>query len=254
MKTMNFKKITAKILLVSVTVLTLAGCGSSSTDTDTSETGEAEAAEDAQAEADTQADTDTQTETDALPAEEETPVPTEVDVDHLSEDQQNMLAPMDCFSAAADTFEPYEDLDQSTVWEALYLIIVNYTDTFSRKVTRDLNSNELVVPESVLIDCAYAMFDGFDGTLPQNGYGENINREDDTYYFMDSDRGDSYTRISAWTDEGDGTCTVETQILSESDQELYAAYQFTLGPNPGNEDESSPLFIYTVTGMEKLDE
>ncbi len=246
MKTMNFTKNFARILLITVTALALAGCSdSTSGESETEKVSESEPA----------AETETaknESENESEPAEEPEPEPVaqEVDVNDLSVRQQNMLAPMDCYSAVTDTFVPYDQLDQGTVWEALYLIIVNYTDVFGTEVTRDDETNSIVVPDTVLIDCAYAMFDGFDGTLPQNGYGENINVEDSNYIFMDSDRGDSATRITAWTDEADGTCTVETEVYAESDGEIYSTWRFTLGPNEQPSGDDS-LFDYTVTGMEK---
>ncbi len=254
MKTHNLTKKVAEVLLITVTVLTLAGCsGTESADTESAAAEESEpAAESEPAGNDTSAENEPDAE-ESEPAQSEEPVARELDVNNLSETQQNMLAPMDCYSAVTDTYRPYDQLDQGTVWEALYLIIVNYTDVFGSEVTRDDDTNSLVVPDSVLVDCAYAMFDGFDGSLPVNGYGENINIEGSNYIFMDSDRGDSATRISAWTDEADGTCTVETEVYSESDGEIYNSYRFTLGPDSHSAGSSDPLFAYTVTGMEKLE-
>ncbi len=223
----KFTKKTAAVLLAAMMALTLAGCSSSDTGEETSS-----------------ADTENIT-INRKQAEE-------VDVENLSKEQENMLAPMDCVSSVETAYAPYDELDHGTVWEGLYLIIVNYTDVFGDEVTRDEEDNNLVVSEDVLVDCAYAMYDGFDGNLPEDGFGENINRKDDTYYFMDSDRGDSYTRISAWTNETDGTCSVETEVLSESEQELYATYRFTLSENAHAKDESDPLFTYTVTDLTEV--
>ncbi len=252
MKAKNFTKKIAEFLLITVTALALAGCsGSGSADTESGTAAESEPA--AEEEASVESEQDEETAAESEPAQTEEPVAQEVDVNNLSEMQQNMLAPMDCYSAVTDTWKPYDQLDQGTVWEALYLIIVNYTDVFGSEVTRDEDTNSLVVPDTVLIDCAYAMFDGFDGSLPLNGYGENINIEGSNYIFMDSDRGDSATRISAWTDEADGTCTVETEVYAESDGEIYNSYRFTLGPDSHSSGSEDRLFAYTVTGMEKLE-
>ncbi len=227
----SFTKKTAEILLVTIMAMTLAGCSGSDSESSSAET-----------------------ENITISEKEKEPAQEEMDVENLTEEQENMLAPMDCVSSAETAYAPYDELDHGTVWEGLYLIIVNYTDVFGDKVTRDEEDNNLVVSEDVLVDCAYAMYDGFDGTLPEDGFGENINREDETYYFMDSDRGDSYTRISAWTNETDGACTVETEVLSESEQELLASYRFTLSENEHAKDESDPIFAYTVTDMKNLEE
>ncbi len=252
MKTSNLTKYFSRILLITVTALALAGCSSSGSDsTQSTEASESEPAAETET-TPSEPEEESEPEEAAEPEEEAEPVAQEVDVNNLSAAQQNMLAPMDCYSAVTDIFLPYDQLDQGTVWEALYLIIVNYTDVFGTEVTRDDDINSIVVPETVLVDCAYAMFDGFDGTLPQNGYGENINVEDSNYIFMDSDRGDSATRITAWTDEADGTCTVETEVYAESDGEIYSSWRFTLGPDEQADGGSDRLFEYTVTCMEKL--
>ncbi len=251
-----FKKKSAVLIAgVLAASVVLAGCGESAAKTadavEAEETAEEEAAaeeiSDREDEVEETLDVEEVVEEEA-PDEEVSEEYITYNVDDLSARQQDMLGPMDTIASCMTQNGPTDIGDSECVWTALYLMVVNYGDLLEDRI--EYEGNELYVTEDVLFECASAMFADFNGTLPDGDMG-NITKDGDRYCMPGSDRGDSYARISAWTDNPDGTCTVEIQELIESEQEVTQEYRLELTENRFGEENGYSLFAYSVASVEQ---
>ncbi len=246
------KKLTLLTALSLAASLALAGCGTASSNSGS--TGEAEeaAAEEAadieEAGEETAEIEETVEEEESAPEEEVPEEPVSYNIADLSTKQENMLGPMDTIATCQTEDGPTDYEDSEEVWTAVYLLVMNYSDLFEGRI--EYEDNYLYVTEDVLDECASAMFADFDGTLPEGDMG-SITKDGDRYCLPGSDRGDSYARISSWTENPDGTCTVEIQELIESEHEVTQEYRIELVENKYAGTEEDALFVYSVASVEQ---
>lgn len=182
----------------------------------------------------------------SLPVEEAVAIPAEVDVENLTEDQQEMYYIMD---ALADCcyYDIYEPSNPSFFWSALKAF-VSYN---SADWSEGYSEMGLLVKQDKIEKIAAGLFEMYNGLLdiPESEY---IIQENDSYTFMVGDRGMEYTKISSWTMQADGTDKVTMELIDEMENEVFAIYEFTLVPNPRLQYDNEQVFQYSVRNVEKI--
>ncbi len=177
------------------------------------------------------------------------------DVNNLTQEQQNMLAPMDAVGAVLDVYNPdysvsYDVNNPDCVWQALYYMIVDYFQTlFSDSSGLTVETGSLLASEELLKECVYAMFSDFDGNLPDE---TDYEKAGESYVFYLSNRGDEFPMISSWIEHPDGTCTAETQLWVDAKSNLAEEFRFELIPNAHVDQYENPLFFYSIDSVEVL--
>lgn len=182
----------------------------------------------------------------SLPVEEAVAIPAEVNVENLTEDQQEMYYIMD---ALADCcyYDIYEPSNPSFFWSALKAF-VSYN---SADWSEGYSEMGLLVKQDKIEKIAAGLFESYNGLLdiPESEY---VIQENDSYTFMAGDRGMEYTKITSWTMQADGTDKVTMELIDEMENEVYAIYEFTLVPNPRLQYDSKQVFQYAVRNVEKI--
>lgn len=182
----------------------------------------------------------------SLPVEEAVAIPAEVDVENLTEDQQEMYYIMD---ALADCcyYDIYEPSNPSFFWSALKAFVSFNSADWSE----GYSEMGLLVKQDKIEKIAAGLFESYNGLLdiPESEY---IIEENDSYTFMAGDRGMEYTKITSWTVQADGTDKVTMELIDEMENEVYAIYEFTLVPNPRLQYDKEQVFQYSVRNVEKI--
>lgn len=204
-------------------------------------------------------------ETIATPQEEATSTETssvtivEIPVEELSKEQQNMLAIMDSLNMCmVENQCDYTPEDPDFLWKALFYTIGNYPDLRDNEesglITIDNSTGTMIVNYKLVQEYATGITESYSDlpALPEESY---VSQGEDTeyYHFPMGDRGLSYGKIASWTENGDGTHTVETQLIGADDESLIAAFEYVLADNPYADGITDPMFLYTVRSVKKLE-
>lgn len=206
-----------------------------------------------------QAEAEVQTEADD-PAEEakaETE-DVELDVENLSEEQNNMLAVMDSLNMCMKENDySYDSSDPEFVWSALFYTIGNYPNVGNRDNSDLMEENGETgirkVYYKLVQEYATGLFEDYSELpdLPEEGIVQQ-DTDADYYDFQMGDRGISYGRIASWTEHADGTNTVVTELVDAEDDSVITAYRYVLVPNSYADGVTDPMFTYTVRSAEKI--
>lgn len=206
-----------------------------------------------------QAEAEVQTEADD-PAEEakaETE-DVELDVENLSEEQNNMLAVMDSLNMCMKGNDySYDSSDPEFVWSALFYTIGNYPNVGNRDNSDLMEENGETgirkVYYKLVQEYATGLFEDYSELpdLPEEGIVQQ-DTDADYYDFQMGDRGISYGRIASWTEHADGTNTVVTELVDAEDDSVITAYRYVLVPNSYADGVTDPMFTYTVRSAEKI--
>ncbi len=185
------------------------------------------------------------------------------DVNNLSQEQKNMIYPMDIVTY---TGMP-ESLDD--VWDVVFAMLCDtYYDYFLAEENgiAVYESPGIKVPESLIKELFSVFWEDFDGELPpyptdylEGTTYDNSYKEGDIYAFAQGERGEGsmYSLvITSWIQHADGSYTVEARQEWIEDA-LYpgpgASYRFQLTENEYTKDLADPLFAYTITDVEGAD-
>lgn len=178
--------------------------------------------------------------------EEAVAVHEEVDVEQLTEEQQEMYYIMDTLAECC-YYDIYEPNDPNFFWRALRTFVsynsANWSEGYSEM--------GLLVKQDKVEKIAAGLFEAYSELLeiPESEY---IMKENDSYTFMVGDRGMEYTKIASWIMEADGTDKVTMELIDEMENEVYAIYEFTLVPNPRQQYDNEQVFQYSVRNVEKI--
>lgn len=175
----------------------------------------------------------------------------------LTTEQQNMLAVMDSLNMCMVENEwEYEPENPDFFWSALTYTIGNYSNL------RDNETSGLITIEDGVMKVYYrlvqeyatGLFEDYSDLLeiPAGNTMVALDADNEYYDFNMGDRGLSYGKIVSWVDNGDGTSTVETQLLGAEDDSVIADYIYTLVANPYADGIEDPLFVYTIRSVEKV--
>lgn len=205
-------------------------------------------------------------ETIATPQEEATSTETssvtivEIPVEELSKEHQNMLAIMDSLNMCmVENQCDYAPEDPDFLWKALFYTIGNYPDLRDNEgnglITIDNSTGTMIVNYKLVQEYATGITESY-SDLPALPEGSYVTQSEDTeyYHFPMGDRGLSYGKIASWTENGDGTHTVETQLIGADDESLIAAFEYVLVDNPYGDGITDPMFLYTIRSVRKLDQ
>ena len=206
-----------------------------------------------------QAEAEVQTEADD-PAEEakaETE-DVELDVENLSEEQNNMLAVMDSLNMCMKENDySYDSSNPEFVWSALFYTIGNYPNVGNRDNSDLMEENGETgirkVYYKLVQEYATGLFEDYSELpdLPEEGIVQQ-DTDADYYDFQMGDRGISYGRIASWTEHADGTNTVVTELVDAEDDSVITAYRYVLVHNSYADGVTDPMFTYTVRSVEKI--
>ncbi len=193
-------------------------------------------------------------------AETPTAASTQIPVEELSKEQQNMLAVMDSLNMCmVENQCDYTPEDPDFLWKALFYTIGNYPDLRDNEesglITIDNSTGTIIVNYKLVQEYATGITESYSDlpALPEDAFV--FQSEDSEYYhFPMGDRGLSYGKIASWTVNEDGTHTVETQLIGADDESLIAAFEYVLVDNPYADGITDPMFLYTIRSVRKLDQ
>ena len=192
-------------------------------------------------------------------AEVPSSVTTQIPVEELSQKQQNMLAIMDSLNMCmVENQCDYTPENPDFLWKALFYTIGNYPDLRDNEesglITIDNSTGTMIVNYKLVQVYATGITESYSDlpALPEESY---VSQGEDTeyYHFPMGDRGLSYGKIASWAENGDGTHTVETQLIGADDESLIAAFEYVLADNPYADGITDPMFLYTVRSVKKLE-
>ncbi len=185
------------------------------------------------------------------------------DVNNLSEEQRNMLGPMDTLIYVGyevrDTTEQWDD--PSYFWGCIWFLIGNYRDLFIDSGHAVIDPNltyGVAFTEDLVKECASALFPDFTGELPSiNDISvSSIYKEGDYYHVGIGDRGEGGgLYISSWTEYSDGRSVVEVKHMDDEGNpvENSATHIFELVKNQYTQSESDPIYVYTIASRTTID-
>ncbi len=178
------------------------------------------------------------------------------DVDSLPEECEDMYAPIETcvYVLSGDAFT-YDWDDPVFVWDSLVELINNYEGLFYDE-TPNISDGYLWVSEDVVKECASALFADFDGELPEipSTFTVNPVKNGNLYGIKVGDRGiDGDGRyITSWQEYSDGSAVVEMSNCAPEDRDtVYSTFSIDLVKNEYTEDMTDPLFVYSITDVEK---
>lgn len=182
----------------------------------------------------------------------------ELDVENLSEEQNNMLAVMDSLNMCMKENDySYDSSDPEFVWSALFYTIGNYPNVGNRDnsdlMEEDGETGIRKVYYKLVQEYITGLFEDYSELpdFPEEGIVQQ-DTDADYYDFQMGDRGISYGRIASWTEHADGTNTVVTELVDAEDDSVITAYRYVLVPNSYADGVTDPMFTYTVRSAEKI--
>ncbi|MBQ8597740.1 MAG: hypothetical protein IJ409_08130 [Lachnospiraceae bacterium] len=203
-------------------------------------------------------DTSVKSENAEEPSEDTSAIILQIPVEDLTKEQQNMLAVMDALNMCMiENNCDYAPENPDFLWKALLYAIGNYPNLRDNQangtLTIDNNTGTMIVYYQLVQEYATGITESYND-LPPLPEDAVVSRNVDTEYydFPMGDRGLSYGKIASWTSNGDGTHTVEAQLIGADDESLIAAYEYVLVENPYAKDITDPMFTYTVRSVKKL--
>ncbi len=186
------------------------------------------------------------------------------DVNNLSQEQKNMIYPMDVVSYMGVP----ENIDDT--WITVYIMLHDtwYNDFLVDGTGVALRSLEgISVQESFIKEMFSVFCVDFDGTLPafpetEPTFTLGFYKDGDSYFCGQGDRGmdGAYAiRILSWIQHADGSCIVETtrdwEDWEQDEDSWYpeTTYRYELVENEYMKNFTNPLFLYTIVDYEKFD-
>lgn len=178
----------------------------------------------------------------------------------MDEKQQSALYVMDsllmCMMENDSTYEPQ---NPEFFWSALFYEIGNYG--YLREGTSTIESDGVEGVAKVYYrtaqEYASALFADYSDLLPLPDGMTSVQmnpQDNEQYLFQMGDRGISAARITAWTDNGDGTYQATAELYGTDDNSVLATGEFTLVDSPYVDAVSEPIFYYTVSDAKLLAE
>lgn len=171
----------------------------------------------------------------------------------LDEKQQSALYVMDALMMCnTETGKTYAPKDPDYFWTALFYLVGNYGSLRegSGAIESDGVEGIAKVNYRVAQEYATALFEDYSDLLevPADMTSVTVNPDDsEQYLFLMGDRGLSAARITAWTDNGDGTYSASAELFGTDDKRVIATGEFTLVDNPYLDGITEPIFYYTVS-------
>ncbi len=171
-----------------------------------------------------------------------------------TETADNMIPLFDSIIIAASEYgmESYDPSSPDFIWTALSLAIVNYAEEGTNGVYYTEDYMHKIVPASVVLEYASGMFSGM-STLPAvpDSLSQSVVylKEKDSYQFVSSDRGASFTTVTGITPENGGTYLINTSLRTHSDEGTYVVHSdqtFRVAVNTYSGSSSKSLFPYTI--------
>ncbi|MDL2206505.1 hypothetical protein LJC33_06285 [Eubacteriales bacterium OttesenSCG-928-N13] len=145
------------------------------------------------------------------------------------------------------TEPPFDVQNDEVVWTVLYLMGVNWSNSFDAIVPEGA---DLLVPATLMEQFARAAFAEFT-ELPEIpialSFSVAYDEETETYALAGSDAGDSYTEIDAIQMNDDGSAKVTLGLYMYSEEGSIGSLDFTLVPDP-NVGDGSP-FAYRIASI-----
>lgn len=175
----------------------------------------------------------------------------------LTEKQKNMKAAMQAlvFCNTESNLE-YAPKDPTYFWTALQHVALSCGDLRPDCVTQDETTGDMSVYDRTCQEFATAIFYDYSDLLelPKNFDRVTKDEANEAFIFTYGEMGVLTTEIASWTENADGTQTVEVQLVDPTDEpkSVEAIYQFTLIDNPFADAISEPLFYYSVKDMVKI--
>lgn len=197
-------------------------------------------------------------------AEEETTSPVEENVvidpsiaaEELGKKEENMLAIMDSLNMCmAEQGYQYDVNNAQFFWTALAYTIGNYPNLRDNESNGTLTYNPegyYRVYYKLVQEYASGIFADYSNLpeLPEIGMvGKDADPE--YYHFYVGDRGTTYGVLDSWKNNGDGTYTAVTKLVSSFDHSEIAAYEYVLVKNSYADGISNPMFVYAIKSVTK---
>ena len=172
-----------------------------------------------------------------------------LDVNNLNEDQNNMYYVMDALAESC-YYEAYNPDDVDAFWSLVYCFVACNPERWA-----DMDAEMTwMVEGSKLEQYAAGITATYQGLPEIPDTCDMVHKRPDGYYeFMPSDRGLEYTEIVSWSIYDDGTNKVIINMIDSLENDVFATYEITLIDNPQLANNSSQIFKYAVSNVERID-
>ncbi len=162
--------------------------------------------------------------------------------------EEKMFPVLDTLASTCYRYE-YAPNDVEFFWGVLFALISNNPSLGEY----DADGYGIVVERSMLEMYASGLFEDYSELFEiPDGYYVVEQISEEQYKFYPGDSSGDYSRIAAWEDKYDGTCSVIVESVDEFEDEAYATYQFTLVENPYVVNGVEQVYPYSVRAVERL--
>lgn len=188
------------------------------------------------------------------PAEPNPPAPqTETE---RTEDVEAMVAPIDSLARCMlENDMAYDPQNPEFFWTALFYFVGGYGTNHPLIETEE--DYRLKIPRKAMQEHASVLFSDYDD-FPEVPYelADRITYDDrwDAYTMTTGDIGLSETRLTNITSTETGYSLTAELWETDEDPSLIAAWEVALVKNPYADSISDPLYLYSISAMERIDE
>lgn len=175
------------------------------------------------------------------------------DVNSLTDEQQTMEGVMKSLILCEQQgFTKYEPENADYIWNALDNLILMKRSLRSDLIKEDKEIGMIVANIDICKEYTSALFSNLTDIPERTGtFGRAVyDGSNERYLFIPEELGSLDTMISAWTDNTDGTSTVDLQLYENG--AVKTTYRFTLVNNAFADTITNPVFLYSVKDMIKV--
>lgn len=169
----------------------------------------------------------------------------------VPENLQSMFEPADALlMCMVESNSSYNPTDPEFFWNAIYDFAGLYGSKHSLSKTTD---TALVMPRQTVQEFAIALFSDYDDLLelPESCSDRiKYDAETDTYSFGLGDRGASKSEITCFTDNGDGSYSIDVALIGLDDNKIISSGKFKIVSNEYASSISDPLYNFSISGVD----
>ncbi|MEA4971716.1 MAG: hypothetical protein VB119_00910 [Candidatus Metalachnospira sp.] len=168
----------------------------------------------------------------------------------VPENVQSMFEPADALlMCMVEGNYSYNPKDPEFFWTAIY----DFTGVYGAKHSLSkVTDTALIMPRQAVQEYAIALFSDYDDLLElPDSLSDRIKYDaaTDTYSFGLGDRGASKSEITGFTDNGDGSFTMDVALTALDENKLIRSGEFTIVPNEYADSISDPLYNFSISNV-----
>lgn len=164
---------------------------------------------------------------------------------------KSMLEPADALlMCMVENSSSYNPKDPEFFWNAIYYFTGLYG---SKHQLSKMTDTALVMPRKAVQEYAIALFSDYDDLLElPESCSDRIKYDSatDTYSFGLGDRGLSKSEITDFTDNGDGSYSMDVALIGIDDNKMISSGKFKIVSNEYAASISDPLYNFSISGID----